>query len=471
MMLFLSFAIPLLAGFAFASFFCPKLRPLRSHFFFEGWLAVGVGFGISSLVFFLWSVVFHPARPGLIAGEVLFLLGLTAIFLHRIKGRRCVGAVAIPSESISKSLTERLLLVSFCSALVSALLAFMLFSLARPQGAWDAWAIWNLRARFIFRGAEGWTSAFSPLLAWSHPDYPLLIPALIARSWGYVGRETPMAPALTSMFFTFATVGLLFSSLSILRSRGQGFLAALVLLGTPSFIEQGASQLADVPLSFFFLATVVLFCLHERFLPGGYGLLFLAGMAVGLSAWTKNEGLLFVLSVSFSHFVLALGRQGWRAYLREALPFASGLLPAGIVLFYFKTQMAPPGDLLFLSGFEASLERLRDFSRYGELLKGFAVGITRFGQWSVSAPLLLIAYFFVVGIESRARQFRASAVSLAALLLQGAGYLFAYAMTPYDLQWHLATSLSRLFLHLWPGFLFVFFLLVRTPEEAATRGP
>jgi hypothetical protein len=53
-----------------------------------------------------------------------------------------------------------------------------------------------------------------------------------------------------------------------------------------------------------------------------------------------------------------------------------------------------------------------------------------------------------------------------ALGLTLAGYAFVYLTTPQDLAWHLRTSLHRLLLQLWPSALFVFFLLVKTPEQA-----
>ena len=74
----------------------------------------------------------------------------------------------------------------------TAAASFVSASAVYPHGEWDAWAQWNLRARFFARGlADGaWRDAFAPVLAWSHPDYPPLVPSSIARLWIYAGRET-----------------------------------------------------------------------------------------------------------------------------------------------------------------------------------------------------------------------------------------------------------------------------------------
>ncbi|MEK6534682.1 MAG: hypothetical protein AABZ40_03350, partial [Thermodesulfobacteriota bacterium] len=58
----------------------------------------------------------------------------------------------------------------------------------------------------------------------------------------------------------------------------------------------------------------------------------------------------------------------------------------------------------------------------------------------------------------------------AVLLLILAGYFFVYVTTPLDLGYHLATSLNRLFLQLWPSVIFLFFMAAGAPETAASAG-
>jgi len=97
---------------------------------------------------------------------------------------------------------------------------------------------------------------------------------------------------------------LIWAALSILRGRNQGYLGGLVLMGSPFFIVLGASQFADIPLAFFFLLTFVFIFFHNRFSEDERGLLILAGLTAGLSAWTKNEGLLFLILVVLTRFIM-----------------------------------------------------------------------------------------------------------------------------------------------------------------------
>ena len=62
------------------------------------------------------------------------------------------------------------------------------------QGDWDAWAIWNLRARFLIEPTDRWKDAFVPALTWAHPNYPMHLPSAVARGWLQAGSESVTIP-------------------------------------------------------------------------------------------------------------------------------------------------------------------------------------------------------------------------------------------------------------------------------------
>ena len=275
-----------------------------------------------------------------------------------------------------------------------------------------------------------------------------------------------LAPMLLGFLFTFATAGLIVSALSYVRSRRQGLLAGLILLGISYFFEIGAGQLADVPFGFFILSTIVLFCLQDK--VGGKCLqfVFLSGIMVGFSAWTKNEGLLFLISVIIARFVVIVPQKGWGVYLREMLSFMIGLLPILIIIVYFKTQLAPPNDLLSGQGLKPTMDRLTEFSRYLVVGKSFLVQFYTL----VKARLIIFPICLILLGLSYQKQYKASSCSsLFVFFLMLSGYFVVYLISPFDLEWHLDTSLKRLFLHLLPSAIFIFFLLVATPEEVTIR--
>ena len=51
------------------------------------------------------------------------------------------------------------------------------------------------------------------------------------------------------------------------------------------------------------------------------------------------------------------------------------------------------------------------------------------------------------------------------LLVQLLGYFATYLVTPRDLEWHLAFSLTRIIYHVFPTALFLLFLVTDPPES------
>lgn len=359
---------------------------------------------------------------------------------------------------------------SFGITLVGSLYACLKWAQAKPEGTgWDSFAIWNLHARVLFRGGEHWRDGFSNLIAWSHPDYPLLLPATIAHFWSYLGQETALVPALIGIVFAFSTIGLLFSTVRALRGNNQALLAATVLAGTPFFIEQGISQYADVPLSFFLLATLALLCLYDHHHELGSSRLKLAGLMAGFAAWTKNEGLLFLVALLIACAVV-LGRRGWKAILPRMLPLIAGMVPLVLLVAYFKIHVAPSGDLF--SNPNSMLAKIADPARYWLIVRWFAKDFFLFGRWVLIPGTVVAAiYAWLMGIRIDPQHESGIRSSALALLLTVAGYFAVFVVTPYDLRWHLRFSLNRLFAQLWPSALFLFFLVVRTPEEVLGHAP
>jgi hypothetical protein len=468
-LILLALLIPVMIGFLSISLIWRDRPANQTLLIVKSCLAVGLGFGISSCISFVCLLSFGELAKGPII-ETALLIVLIPTLVYTFKGRKDSPDLASygHNATVVPSKTQWFLAIGFWAALVSALVAAIFLALKSPHGiGWDAWTIWNLRARFLFRGGAHWTDAAA--IFWVKPDYPLLIPATIAQAWTYLGNDTVIIPVLVAMLFTFATVGLIVSSLFIFRSKSQGYLGGLILLGTPFFIKHGMSQYADVPLGFFFLATMVLFTLHERARKATPGLLTLTGMAAGFSAWIKNEGLLFLVAAIASHGAVIVAFKGWKTYLRQMLSFALGLLPVLIIIAYFKITLAPSNDLLSGQDFQGTLGRLTDLSRYWVIFKAFVRGSFYFGEWYhlIGIPPLLGVYLLGVGVKTNAEDRLPTLYALLVLSLTLTGYFLVYVATPHDLLWHLRYSLERLLLQLWPSFIFTYLLIVGRPDPVS----
>jgi hypothetical protein len=418
-------------------------------------LAVGVGLGISACALFAWLVLVGSVGSGFAALDgALLLAGLLVAIRWWPR--------AWPSTSMQPLGWPWRTAVAASMAISVTL--FVVRSATLPHGDWDAWMTWNRTARFLFRGASEWRDAFAS--SFRHPDYPLLIPGAVARLWSYIGTDSMVAPAAVAMLFTFATVGLIGAALAVLRSRRQGVLAMVILLGTSSFVAFGTSQYADVPLSFFVLATVVLLCLHDR--GPDARLMALAGTCAGFAAWTKNEGALFLAAVATTRWAAIGWRHGWRALLREARWFAAGAAPVLTVVAYFKVCLAPVNDLVAGQGLAETLPRLLEGGRYAEVGRVFATEAWRLGHNGIVGAIpVLVVYLLYMGRTLRSTDRTAVATSLAACALVLTGYVVVLIMAPGDFLRLLNRSVDRLLLHLWPAVVFTFFMVARPPEDAA----
>jgi hypothetical protein len=429
-------------------------------------LAAGLGLGLTAEIYFLWLWTTGASRRSLPFVEATVLAALAAgffLFRRRRSGRS--GDVPEAGEASGGARlrpTPRILAAAFAIALVPACYALLSAFLHEPQGGWDAWMSWNLKARFFFRAGDHWRDAFSGLFWGANPSYPVFLPSAVARSWLYAGREIELTPALVGALFTAATVALASSALGLLRSGGQAFLAGLLLVATPFLVEQGAAQTADVPLGFFLLAAIASICLQEKLSPGGGGLLALAGLSAGFAAWTKNEGLLFVAALLVSAFWVLARRDGVRISARRLAAFAAGLLAILPLVIAAKIRLAPLDPLL---GWEPyRLRQLLDLQRYWTILKAFGSGALEFGQWPVQLAPLLAFYGLLLGVDREETRGRGARIGIATLGLVLAGYFAVFLTSIEDLAWHLKV-VDRLFLQLWPSAVFLFFLLLRTPEQ------
>jgi hypothetical protein len=443
----------LLIGFVLVRTAIPGPLQFCRHDLFRLILGAGIGAGIVSCCLFLSLAIGIPVQ---FLEDTVLVVGATAA-LTRCRTAKCTFCCAnVPT---APTRTTAAVGVLFVFVLLCTMGIFLLLSAQSPHGAWDAWAIHNLHARFLFRGATHWTDVFDPELGASHPDYPLLLPAFIASEWKAIGSDATGVPTAVAFLFTFGTVGVLTASIWLLRGTLQGLLAGAMLLGTPFFvIDQGPAQIADVPLAYFFVTALALLALYEQ-RPQSPGLAVLAGTSAALAAWTKNEGLLLFVSVILAYSVAIAIRRRWSDW-RIMAGFALGAAPFLAVVLYFKLMFAPANRVVTVQSLIP--DNILDFWRYHKVAETFALYLWGFGGLALSPILFLVAYLFIVRLRPATEiplHVRAGSLSV---LFAGAGYFMMYVSTaPALLDDLINSSLDRLLLHLWPAAILVAFSAAR----------
>ena len=75
-------------------------------------------------------------------------------------------------------------------------------------------------------------------------------------------------------------------------------------------------------------------------------------------------------------------------------------------------------------------------------------------------------YLLLLGVSVKKKDVAATSIAVLLPVFMMVGYLFVYILSPFDLTWHLDSSLNRLLLQVWPLAIFAYFAIVRAPEQA-----
>ncbi len=430
-------------------------------------LALGVGLSLTTATYFISLNLFgqSDARLLLLDGALFVGLAVAAMVTNRAGPSHDLGEVDEATGehggeatcAAGSNVLHMVIIGGTVIACVCAIATSLSYFIGRPHGDWDAWAMWNMRARFFYRGGEDWRLAFAPELSGVRPDYPLFRPLVVARLWTLLGSESTLIPRMVAAAFSLATAVLLFTGVTRRAGVMLGCVALSLYAGAPVVAKEAASQFADVPLAFFFLAAIVSAVSAIDARRGVNRLLALAGLCAGCAAWTKNEGMPFTLALVLCTALVMCRRRGLRPGLRSTMVLVAGAAPMLLLVATAKLSLVWKSDLFEERGIGGILTLLAEPSRWREV-----------GHWFVEllpgivSPWLiaLLVVFVVVNrwggpLPRAPRRLHGAIAGCATLALVAIGYMLIYVSTPHDIGWHLRTSLSRLILHVWPGVLYV----------------
>jgi hypothetical protein len=460
-----------LVGFGLVRWMFPQPVRWSLHNVWLFSLGIGAGAGVASCLYFLVLLLAGPRVTVLVpsAGAAIAmplavgvaLVILAAGLLTRRKGTDLQWS---DGPAVPWYLTAFLLL-----AAVLAITMFLGAVIYNPHGDEAAWSVWNLRARFLFRAAGFWRDAFSSDLTWSHTDYPLLLPGLVALCWKLAGQESTDAPIAIAFLFAAGTVGLLVTTLGALRGKAYAWLAGTVLLATAGYVALSAALYGDVPLSFYILATLALLCLQDRH-PEDLRFTALAGLMAGFAAWTRNDGMMFLVAMIVSR-AFAVFRFGERATLGpQLLRLLAGLAAPLAVVIAFRLRVAGPSGLLSQPA-SAIVKHLADPARWIVIAQGLVVVLFTFGRFLIPMILVLALFWYLVRFQVDARDRAALATAGIALALTLAIQLSVDLFYVDNLPIEIGTSFERVLLQLWPAALLTFFLASGPLQLVASSSP
>jgi hypothetical protein len=297
-----------------------RLVPLRPSLvvvgfaFFIGWIASAVVLAVAV------SLDIDPSAPAVVGvAAVAAALGLGLRPLTRSQHRPVVPSTGRRSR--------RLTLVGLAGAVLLAIAALTQLAWVWKSGAdssWDVWAFWEPKGRALYY-FHGLDTGAGGATTFAHPDYPPLVPAMIAAQYHFAGGahawQLPFQRGLVSIGFLLALVALL-------RTRVPGwvlFPSLALLASAPRYWERMQSVLPDQLVSYSIAIAAVSLVLWSRDRRPAY--LALATLSLAAAALTKNEGVMLGLALVVSFAVVGFG-----ASKRRALPIlVSALGPAAII--------------------------------------------------------------------------------------------------------------------------------------------
>lgn len=314
--------------------------------------------------------------------------------------------------------------------------SYNMFTASERWGSWDAWAIWSQHAHFLASGAE-FDNLFTDKIAWTHPDYPLMLPSLIAMWWNAFGFSA-YAPAVLGCLIS---VSLLLAIVGFFLEKKQtilGLALFLTLACSKVLFPFVTMQCADTLTALFILIPLILLYTIPEDKP--LETVFLAGFFAASCSWVKNEGLMFFVLFAVFFGVKYFRRNGFLKY------FSFGIALPLVVLLLFKIGYAPSNDLVN-SHEQSYMDKLGDASRYQLIFDYIYI------YFKDNCELLYYSLLAILLINYRF-YYSTGFLLLFALFTS---YFLAYVISPNDLTWHLSTSFDRLVHQIFPALLCLIF--------------
>ncbi|HEY2932860.1 MAG TPA: hypothetical protein VGK99_14040 [Acidobacteriota bacterium] len=302
----------------------------------------------------------------------------------------------------------------------------------RPITLWDGRSVWLFHAkRLHYAGMMLKQDLLHQDSQWAHSDYPLFYPTLLAY----------FSPATEPFNERMAALGI-----------GVCFGAAVILLWRLTMACLGTCAATAIAVTWMLLMW--------RLTAGGYAdgiLTLLLGceffglllgsrriglVAAGAAAITKLEGLIFALVILIVLDLVTRAAERGATYKRVLEGMV--VLPAVVHLFWSRA--------IGLAGTYPSFHRIKTTQellyRLKVMLAETSKVLTTGGYLNAETVIWQGFVFAVAGLVilaySKTGRSRATWAAVAIILLSLVFVLFNFLVTPYDVQWHVASSIDRL---------------------------
>ena len=312
----------------------------------------------------------------------------------------------------------------------------------QPLQAWDSWAIWARKGKLLLYYSHIPTAFFtSPVYAFMHQDYPLLLPLYEASWFRAIGSADTQS--LHAWFWILFVAFLWATAYVASRVARPAIWAPLIglLAVTPEIWTQLMAMYADIPMGLFLMVGVL--ALGVWIAGRRRRDLALSMILLAAAASTKNEGLTAAAATLGAALVVTLVAPAPWVERRRAL------LSLGVAITAFVAAIAPwrlwlaahhiTSEMPISRGLEPSF-LAEHANRIQPTVNALFSEVANQGNWYYLLPMglaLVIAGLATRGLRGIAA-FYGLAMFGATLMV-----LWAYVINPSELNWLIATSSGR----------------------------
>ncbi len=405
-------------------------------------LSIITGLCLSAYLTFFVFLLFNKFYAWLIVG--LNLLSLLGVILLNLKTNKNIRTLLNPFRIHKLSFFSYSVICAF--TLLIALYYYV--ASVHPHGEWDAWAMWNMKMKFLLLSSAPLDDILTNLSWHTHPDYPLLLPLINVWLNSFSHTHMLYVPFITCILLTVSCAMFMYTGLSLFIKKGYALLATLILGFHPYFAFSATQQYADILIALFVLISLICFYLLDK--ESNPAISILAGLNLGFLTFAKNEGIVFAALLSVI-FLIRLWQQ--RNKQKSNLPcyvlFLITLLIACLPTIIFKLFLAPPNSDILPNISQTGLQMI-NVNRLAVIFDYLGKEIIH-KKWCYIWMLILIMVITKLFKFLKKETLWVTLFFLSYFII----IIFIYLVsTQTRLNWWIPYSLPRIYFYLLPAILF-----------------
>ncbi len=388
--------------------------------------SIGLGLALSAQIIFYTLFVFGSYNAAAVhLGHGIALIVLVKANLRTFKNDRTLLLPKWPADR-----------TTWLGFLILALILIPLWREAHffPFGGWDAWACWNLKAKFIFLGGEEWKQMLDVSMWRSNNQYPFLLPLMNVWGWTVTKETSVYVPMMNAILFTFLTALTMFWAAKRNTPKMTSLIPALVLFTLPFVNTLSISQYSDIVLAFFLLGTLTTLTVARE--DNNPAMSLLAGLFCGAMCFTKSEGAFAAVIIAGLAVITLKDRPKSTGILLGTFLTAAVLSALPAIL--FQLFWATP-NISFVNGL-TSRDHPVTFDRLKAIMMFLSLELIS-PKWN-GLWILLTCGLILAGRKAFKNGLGMTAAFLGIYL---SGALVFYAVnTHYEILWWLGATLNRI---------------------------